>query len=57
MEGKVAIVTGGGGGLGSEICRRFASRGAAVAVVDMNADTAGACSRRHKPPAAAGRWP
>ena len=41
MKGKVAIVTGGGGGLGSEICRRFASRGAAVAVVDMNADAAG----------------
>ena len=41
MKGKVAIVTGGGGGLGSEICRRFASRGAAVAVVDMNTDAAG----------------
>ena len=41
MEGKVAIVTGGGGGLGSEICRRFAFRGAAVAVVDVNSDTAG----------------
>lgn len=36
MEGKVAIVTGGAGGLGSEICRRFASRGAAVAVADVN---------------------
>ena len=36
MEGKVAIVTGGAGGLGSEICRRFSSRGAAVAVADMN---------------------
>jgi len=36
MEGKVAIVTGGAGGLGSEICRRFARRGAAVAVADVN---------------------
>ena len=40
MEGKVAIVTGGAGGLGSEICRRFAARGAAVAVADLNADVA-----------------
>ena len=40
MQGKVAIVTGGGGGLGSEICRRFASRGAAVAVADLNTDAA-----------------
>ena len=40
MEGKVAIVTGGAGGLGSEICRRFAARGAAVAVADMNAEAA-----------------
>ena len=40
MEDKVAIVTGGAGGLGSEICRRFAARGAAVAVADLNADVA-----------------
>ena len=40
MEGKVAIVTGGAGGLGSEICRRFAARGTAVAVADMNARAA-----------------
>ena len=40
MEGKVAIVTGGAGGLGSEICRKFSSRGAAVCVADMNAEAA-----------------
>ena len=40
MDGKVAIVTGGAGGLGSEICRRFSARGAAVAVADMNAEAA-----------------
>lgn len=40
MDGKVAIVTGGAGGLGSEICRRFSARGAAVAVADMNVDAA-----------------
>ena len=40
MEGKVAIVTGGAGGLGSEICRRFSMRGASVAVADLNGDSA-----------------
>ena len=40
MEGKVVIVTGGAGGLGSEICRKFAARGASVAVADMNAKAA-----------------
>ena len=40
MEGKVAIVTGGAGGLGSEICRKFSSRGAAVGVADVNAEAA-----------------
>ena len=40
MDGKVAIVTGGAGGLGSEICRKFSARGAAVAVADMNAEAA-----------------
>ena len=34
LEGKVAVVTGGGGGLGTAICARLASEGAAVAVVD-----------------------
>ena len=40
MEGKVAIVTGGAGGLGSEICRRFSARGVAVAVADVNGEAA-----------------
>ena len=45
MEGKVAIVTGGAGGLGSEICRKFSSRGAAVAVADVNGDAASEVAR------------
>ena len=40
MESKVAIVTGGAGGLGSEICRKFAAEGVSVAVADVNAENA-----------------
>ena len=36
MEGKIALVTGGAGGIGSAICRLFASEGAKVAVADVN---------------------
>lgn len=42
LEGKVAIVSGAGGGIGSAICRRFAQEGAAVVCVDINAETADA---------------
>ncbi|KAB0679065.1 SDR family NAD(P)-dependent oxidoreductase [Aureimonas leprariae] len=40
FEGKVAIVTGGGGGIGSAICRRLADEGAHVVVTDMDAAAA-----------------
>jgi NAD(P)-dependent dehydrogenase (short-subunit alcohol dehydrogenase family) len=40
LEGKVAIITGAGGGLGAECARVLALNGAAVAVVDI--DLAGA---------------
>jgi len=37
LENKVALVTGGGGGIGSAICRRLAEAGAQV-VVNYNSD-------------------
>ena len=37
LEGKVAIVTGGGGGIGRGIALRFTREGAAVGVLDKNA--------------------
>jgi len=41
LEGKVAVVTGGAGGIGSASCRRFAAEGARVVVADRP-DSAGA---------------
>lgn len=39
LEGKVAIVTGAGSGMGEAIARLFAEKGAKVVVADMNGDT------------------
>lgn len=42
LTGKVAIVTGGGGGIGSAVVRRFVAEGANVAVADVFANLANA---------------
>ncbi|KAJ5272481.1 hypothetical protein N7478_007606 [Penicillium angulare] len=38
LQGKVAIVTGGGSGFGAAIARRFGEEGAKVVVADINVD-------------------
>ena len=40
LGGRVAVVTGGGGGIGRGISTRFASEGAAVVVAEIDADRA-----------------
>jgi NAD(P)-dependent dehydrogenase (short-subunit alcohol dehydrogenase family) len=37
LEGRVAVVTGAGGGLGTEVCRGLAAFGADVALLDLDA--------------------
>jgi NAD(P)-dependent dehydrogenase (short-subunit alcohol dehydrogenase family) len=46
IQGKVALVTGGGGGIGSAICERLAEEGADVAVVDQGGEKAEASAER-----------
>ena len=40
LDGKVAFITGAGGAIAGAIARRFATEGAAVMCVDINADAA-----------------
>lgn len=45
LDGKIAIVTGGGGGFGEAIVRRFAAEGARVVIADLRGDAAGRVAR------------
>lgn len=40
LDGQVAVVTGGGSGIGAAACRLFSAAGAAVAVIDLDRDAA-----------------
>ena len=44
LEGKIAIVTGGGGGIGSAVARRIVSEGGKVAIADVFDDSAKAAA-------------
>jgi len=45
FEGKVAVVTGAGRGIGLEIARAFASKGAKVAVISRNEGSCGTAAK------------
>ena len=45
LSGKVAVVTGGGDGIGKGCCEILAAAGASVVVSDINADKAEAMYR------------
>jgi len=38
FRGRVAVITGGGGGIGAAMARAFAARGARIVLADMNED-------------------
>ncbi len=52
LEGKVAVMAGGAGGIGSATSIRLAEEGAAVVVGDLDGDAAGGVATEIRAP----RW-
>lgn len=46
LEGKIALITGAGAGIGAGIAERFSEAGATVVLFDINGESAGQMSRK-----------
>ena len=56
LKDRVAIVTGGAGGIGTEICREYGRAGAKVVVASRNQENIERPWRRRFPSSESSRW-